>query len=98
MRWPSSVRTPGPLAKEQVAAELVFELLDGARQRRLRDIALIRRTREILRACDRQKVADLVHFHREIRRQNRMLRHTDMPHSRASKFARNGDSAGVSIA
>jgi hypothetical protein len=51
------------LASQQETAELVLELLDRARQRRLRDIAQLRRPREAqgLRHC--QEVADLMHFH-----------------------------------
>ena len=52
-----------PLAPEQVAAKLAFQQLDRARQRGLRDVALLRGAREIERARDRQKVSDLVHFH-----------------------------------
>src|SRR5690348_7911457 len=51
------------LAAEQVAAKLRLEQLDRARQRRLRDIALLRRAREVRRARDRQEIADLMHLH-----------------------------------
>ena len=51
------------LAPQQQSAELLFELLDGARQRRLRDVALFGRAREVQRVGDRQKIADLVHLH-----------------------------------
>jgi len=52
-----------PLAPVQVAAEFVLQLADRARQRGLRDIALLGGTREVQRAGDRQEVTDLVHFH-----------------------------------
>ncbi len=51
------------LAPEQLAAELLLELLDGPRQRRLRDVALLGRAREIEHARHRQEISDLVHFH-----------------------------------
>src|SRR3954468_9842451 len=49
---------------EQWTAEFPFQLLDGARQRRLADIALLRGAGEVARARDRQKIAYLMHFHR----------------------------------
>ena len=52
------------LAPEEVSSELRFKLLDRARKRRLRDIAVLRCAREVERARDRQKVSDLIHFHR----------------------------------
>jgi len=50
-------------ANEQRAAELVFQELDRARQRRLRHAATARRAREIAFRADREEVADLIHFH-----------------------------------
>ena len=52
------------LAAEQVATQLVFELADGAGQRRLRDVALFGGPREIKRPCHREQITNLVHFHR----------------------------------
>ena len=51
-------------AVEQRAAELMLELLDGAGQRRLADVALLRRAREIQRVGKRNEIAHLLHFHR----------------------------------
>ena len=51
------------LAVEQGAAELMLELLDGARQGRLADVALLRRPREIQRPGKRDEIAHLLHFH-----------------------------------
>ena len=51
------------LAPEQVAAQFRFELFDGAGQRRLSNVALIGRTREIQRSGDRGEIADLMYFH-----------------------------------
>lgn len=51
------------LAVEQQAAEFFLKLLDSACQRRLRDIALLRRLGEVQRPADGQEVSDLVHFH-----------------------------------
>ena len=51
------------LAAKQVAAELFLELLDGAGQRRLGDVAFLGGAREIQGARRGQEVADLVHFH-----------------------------------
>src|SRR5215471_18981048 len=51
------------LAPKQVAAEFLLKLLDGASERGLRDMTLFSRAREIQRACGRQEVADLMHFH-----------------------------------
>ena len=50
-------------AAKQVAAELCLQLLDGPRQRRLRDVALVGGAREIEHACDRKEVANLMHLH-----------------------------------
>jgi len=52
------------LAAEQLAAKLLLEPLDRARQRRLGNVALLRRPREVERARRTEKIADLVHFHR----------------------------------
>ncbi len=51
------------LAAEQRTAQLVLEPLDGAGQRRLRDIAGFGRAREVERLADGQKITDLMHFH-----------------------------------
>ena len=51
------------LAAEQRAAQLVLEPLDGAGQRRLRDVAGLGRAREVQRLADGQEIADLMHFH-----------------------------------
>src|SRR5262249_56066483 len=57
-----------PLAPEKIAAELAFKKLYGARQRRLSDMALLCRAREIQRPRDGQEVPDLVHFHARVPR------------------------------
>jgi hypothetical protein len=51
------------LASKQLAAQLFLELLDGTRQRRLRDVTLLGRAREVQQTGDGQEVSDLVHFH-----------------------------------
>ncbi len=51
------------LAVEQRAAELMLKLLDGARQRRLADVALLGGAREVQRLAEREKVTDLMEFH-----------------------------------
>ena len=51
------------LAPEKVATQFRLELLDGAGQRRLGDVALIGPAREIQRPADRHEIADLMHFH-----------------------------------
>ena len=51
------------LAAEQQPADLVLELLDGAAQRRLGDIALLRRAREIARFADGQEIPDVMNVH-----------------------------------
>src|SRR5215470_5446846 len=51
------------LAAQQQPAELILELLDCARQGRLRHIAELCRPREVQRVRYRQEVADLMHFH-----------------------------------
>ena len=52
-----------PFAAEQVAAEFGLELLDRARQRGLRYIAVVGGAREIQRARHRQEISHLMHFH-----------------------------------
>jgi hypothetical protein len=52
------------LAAEQEPAQLLLELLDGAGERRLGDVALLGGAREVERLADREEIADLVHFHR----------------------------------
>jgi hypothetical protein len=51
------------LAAEQRPAQLVLQALDGAGERRLRDVAGLGRAREVQRLADGQEVADLMHFH-----------------------------------
>ncbi len=51
------------LAPQEQPAQLLFELLDRAGQRRLRDMALLGRPGEIQGFRNRQEVADLVHLH-----------------------------------
>ncbi len=64
MRWPSSVSWAcGPLAPEQIAAELALELADGAGEGGLGDVALLGGAREIERSRHGEEVADLMHFH-----------------------------------
>jgi hypothetical protein len=53
----------GPLAPKQVAAQLGFESLDRARQRRLRHVALVGGAGEIERSRHPEKIPDLMHFH-----------------------------------
>src|SRR5262245_64230227 len=53
------------LAAEQVAAELTFKLADGAGERGLGHMALLRGAREVERARDGEEVADVMHFHEE---------------------------------
>ena len=52
------------LAPEQEPAELLLELLDGAGQRRLGDVAVLGGAGEVERLAHREEVADLVHLHR----------------------------------
>ena len=56
-----------PLAPEQIAAKLAFELADGAGEGGLGDVALFGGAREIERTSHREEVADLVHFHGKLR-------------------------------
>jgi hypothetical protein len=51
------------LATEQLAAKLLFELLDGAGQRGLRDVTLFGGAGEVQQSRYRKEVSDLVHFH-----------------------------------
>ena len=51
------------LAPKEIAAKLAFELLDRARERGLGNMAFFRGAREIQRLGDREKIADLMHFH-----------------------------------
>ena len=44
-------------------AEFMLELLDGARQGRLADVALLRRPREVQGPGKRDEIAHLLHFH-----------------------------------
>ena len=53
----------GALAAKQVAAEFGFQLLDGPRQRRLRDVALVGGAREVEYTRNRKEVANLMHLH-----------------------------------
>ena len=53
----------GPLAPEQIAAKLAFELADGARERGLGNVALLGGAREIESSRHGEEVADLMHFH-----------------------------------
>ena len=54
-----------PLAAEQIAAELAFELTDGAGEGGLGHVTFLRGTREIERARHGEEVADLMHLHKE---------------------------------
>src|SRR6516165_2657420 len=51
------------LAVDQRSPKLLFELLDRASERRLRDVAPLSGPREVQRLAKRNKVADLVQFH-----------------------------------
>lgn len=53
-----------PLAIEQGAAKFMFQLLDGARERRLGHVTHFGRAREIERLRERHEIANLLHFHR----------------------------------
>src|SRR4030095_14881389 len=53
----------GALAVEEGAAQLLLERLDGARQRRLRDMAALGGAREIELCAQRKEIANLMHFH-----------------------------------
>jgi hypothetical protein len=51
------------LAAEQITAEFAFEMFDRARERRLRDIALLGGAREVPRPRDCEEIPNLMHFH-----------------------------------
>ena len=51
------------LAAEQQPADFVLELLDGAAQRRLGDVALLRGPREVAGLADRQEIPDVMNVH-----------------------------------
>ena len=53
----------GALAMKQRAAHLLLELLDGARQRRLRHVAALGGAREIQVLAQSEEITDLMHFH-----------------------------------
>ncbi len=57
---------PWPLAPEKIAAQLALKEFDGARQRRLGDVAFFRRAGEIQRPRNRQEISHLVHFHTDV--------------------------------
>ena len=52
-----------PFSMEKRPAKFVLELLDGAGQRGLGNVAFFRGTREIQRARNREKIPNLLHFH-----------------------------------
>jgi hypothetical protein len=54
-----------PLAAEQIAAKLAFELAYGACERGLGHVTFLGGAREIERARHGEEVADLMHFHKE---------------------------------
>jgi hypothetical protein len=54
-----------PLAAEQIAAKLAFELAYGAGEGGLSHVTFLRRAREIECARHGKEVADLMHFHKE---------------------------------
>src|SRR5262249_30279277 len=89
-----------PLAAEQIAAELAFEQLDSARQRRLRHVALFRRAREVQRPGNRQEIPDLVHFHSNSPRQALARLRSRLHPSRlthAVELQRTGDQATTAL-
>jgi hypothetical protein len=49
---------------EQRSTEFHLQILDGARERRLRDVALLRRAREVARLGNRQEILQLMELHR----------------------------------
>src|SRR6516225_3153669 len=90
-----SLRT---LAPKQVAAELVFEVHNGASERWLRHIASFGSPGEIQLTGRRQEISDVLHFHscslplnceRSVRRASgdalNLRRLTEPPHSRHSQ-------------
>ena len=55
----------GAFAVKQRAAELFLELLDGARQRGLSDVAALGRAGEVQFLAEAEEIADLMHFHKK---------------------------------
>ena len=45
------------------AAKLSFQLLNGARERGLRDVALLAAREKFNSCCNGKKITDLMHFH-----------------------------------
>ena len=62
---------PTSQAVEQGRAQLLLQLAQPVRQRRLGDEQVLRRLRQVLGACDVKEVAQLAHIHAA------MLRPTD---------------------
>src|SRR3974377_2372412 len=62
MRWPARSAELAD-APKQVAAELVFEVSNGASERRLRHIAPFGSPGEIQLIGRRQEISDVLHFH-----------------------------------
>jgi hypothetical protein len=54
----------GTLAMEKSSTELFLKFLDRTRKRRLRGFAAFGGTREVQFVGDREKIANLMHFHR----------------------------------
>src|SRR5262245_40851921 len=52
-----------PLAPDQQSAEFSLELLDGARERGLRDVTPFRGTRKVQRLAQCKKISDLIKLH-----------------------------------
>jgi hypothetical protein len=52
-----------PLAPDEETAQLILELLNGMRQRRLAHPATLRRLREVQRFAQRHKIPDLMQLH-----------------------------------
>ena len=52
-----------PLAPDKEAAQLILELLNRVRQRRLAHPAPLRRPREVQRLAQRHKIPDLIQLH-----------------------------------
>src|SRR5271154_6075242 len=59
------------LAAKKRPTKLLFEKLDGARQRRLGHIALLARAREIEFLGHREEITNLVHFHDNLARRSK---------------------------
>src|SRR4051812_1068167 len=51
------------MPRQQLLAELLFQLLDLAAQGRLRDMQLFRRSADMPLLCNRSKIAKLPQFH-----------------------------------